>query len=155
MKTKQLQQQLCEFVDTHDTFYAYEMPERLRNTWLTQEPLDIYLSRDFEELFEYQLFYNVYLKYCLTKDLEPENKNNGSVIRLFQYFQQFLVFRNRFEDDLNLFDFERYEEMRSYIFQVYLFLPRQRPSKSKESGIHILVIFILSMIILIFILLCL
>lgn len=154
MRTKQLQRQLYKFVNSHNTFYANEMPAKMRNAWLTKEPLDKYLSENFDEQFEYGLFYAAYLRYCQELEREPENKASDYVIKLFKYFQQFLVFRNRFEDDLDLFDFDRYEEMHTYIFQVYLLIPRLRPTKSKESDIHIVIIFILVLALLLFILFC-
>lgn len=123
MKTEWQEEQCYDFIDRHPVLFLDELSERQARLFMIEGSISDFLTGKFEDKFEYRVFYYAYRKYYAAKGIRIRVKRGKQVVRTFCYFQDFLEMRNRFQVNLNLFDFDKYPGMVRNAYRASFFTP--------------------------------
>lgn len=126
MKTEWQEEQCYDFIDRHPVLFLDELSEKQARLFMIEGSISDFLTGKFEDKFEYRVFYYAYRKYYGAKGIRIRVKRGRQVVRKFCYFQDFLEMRNRFQVNLDLFDFDKYPRMVRNAYRASCFSPSFR-----------------------------
>lgn len=123
MKTKWQEEQCYDFIDRHPVLLLDELSERQARLFMIEGSISDFLTGEFEDKFEYRVFFYAYRKYYSAKGIRVRVRRGRQAVRRFCYFQDFLKMRSHIQADLNLFDFDKYPRMLWNAYWVSYFPP--------------------------------